>query len=118
MIIDLHNHTRASHDGFTSSSQLLRACVVRAINMVAVTEHDLACIVDPRPFEAHGIVLIPGCEYTTEAGAHVIGLFVTDPLPEGSTRQEIIKHIQSSDGLIVMSHPFNPGSGYLEIHGE
>jgi predicted metal-dependent phosphoesterase TrpH len=118
MIVDLHNHTIASHDGFTNNEQLLNACIRRSVNAIAVTEHDRACSVDRAKFNANGIELIPGCEYTTEGGAHIIGLFVTQSLQIGSKRETILNFIKSNDGIAVMPHPFKPVSGYLAIHGD
>ena len=118
MIIDLHNHTSLSYDGFTEAEDLLAACLMRGINAVAVTEHDQTCTVDSELFKRNGIELIPGCEYTTEGGAHIIGLFVMGSLPYGTPRGDIISYIKSNDGIVVMPHPWKPGSGYLAIHGD
>lgn len=118
MIFDLHTHTAASHDGFTTPKELLEACVLRGISGIAVTEHDAVSSVDPSPFAERGIELIPGCEFTTDRSAHIVGLFVRTPLPQGSTPETILRHIHAEGGLASMPHPMKPGSGYLDIHGE
>jgi len=118
MLLDLHTHTNASHDGITTQQQLLDACVVRGINVLAITEHDKYASVDAGAFSARGITIIPGCEFTTDKGAHIIGLWVSDAFPAGNSRESILRHIKQSGGLAIMPHPMKPGSGYLEIYQE
>lgn len=115
MILDLHTHTRHSHDGFTTSDELLAACVARGIDAVAVTEHDLPCAVDPAPFIEHGVEVISGCEFTDSKGAHIIGLFVCKGLPTGQPTEAVLDHIHGEGGLAVMPHPWKPGSGFMSM---
>jgi predicted metal-dependent phosphoesterase TrpH len=118
MILDLHTHTRKSHDGFTKPSELLAACIARGIDAVAVTEHDLPCVLDPTPFAERGIELIPGCEFTDANGAHIIGLFVRKGLPIGLRSEAILDHIHAEGGLSVMPHPWKKGSGFMSTGGD
>lgn len=117
MIVDLHTHTLHSFDGFTTQSELIRACLSRGIGAIAITEHDELCRLDSSEFEKHGINLIPGCEYTTREGAHIIGLFTNVSLPVGSERHIIFSSLEEVGALIFMPHPFKQGSGYLNIYG-
>ena len=64
------------------------------------------------------MTLVPGCEFTTDRGAHIIGLFVRAGLLKGSTREAVFAHIRSEGGLIVLPHPFKPGSGYFAFYQE
>jgi predicted metal-dependent phosphoesterase TrpH len=118
LIFDLHSHTQASFDAFTTADELRRACLRRGISMVAVTEHDATCAVDPAPFSADGVVLVPGCEFTTDRGAHVLGLFLSRGLPKGASREAVFEHIRAEGGLIVLPHPYKPGSGYFDFYEE
>lgn len=117
MILDLHTHTNHSFDGFTTQAELIFACQSRGINAIAITEHDQLCKLDPFEFERNGIHLIPGCEYTTSEGAHIIGLFTDISLPIGSDRHLIFSSLEEAESLVIMPHPFKPGSGYLSIYG-
>jgi len=117
MILDLHTHTSHSFDGFTTQAELIFACKSRGINAVAITEHDQVCKLDPLEFDKHGIHLIPGCEYTTSEGAHIIGLFTDISLPVGSDRHLIFSKLEELGCVVIMPHPFKPGSGYLSIYG-
>lgn len=118
MILDLHTHTRHSHDGFTSPDELLAACIARGVSAVAVTEHDLPCALDPAPFAARGIELIPGCEFTDVNDAHIVGLFVRKGLPMRLPSEAILDHIRAEGGLAVMPHPWKPGSGFMAMGGD
>jgi hypothetical protein len=118
MIVDLHTHTRASHDGYTEPGELLAACLLRGVGAVAITEHDRGSRVDPTPFRDAGVELVPGCEFTTDRGAHILGLFVAEGLPPGSAPGAVLDFIDRAGGIAVMPHPFKPCSGYLAIHGE
>lgn len=118
MLIDLHSHTISSHDGFTSEAQMIEACIIRGIDAIAITEHDKVSALSSKKFADKNIELIPGCEFTTNAGAHIIGLFISDPLPFGSSRHEIVRHIKGQGGFVVMPHPWKQNSGYMAVHEE
>ena len=117
MIVDLHVHTRHSMDGFSSLKEVFLAARKRNIKFIAITEHDRAYVSDKAlEREFPDIYIIPGCEFTTDKGAHIIGLFVDYALPKGSTREEIFDYVRSLDGLLIMPHPYKPGSGYMTIY--
>ena len=118
MIVDLHNHTSVSHDGFTKQNELIDACIVRGINVIAVTEHDAFCELDASLFKESGIELIFGREFTTIDGAHILGLFISNSMPKSDSRYDIVHHIKSQNGTVIMPHPWKPGSGYLSIYDE
>lgn len=113
MLFDLHCHTFRSFDAFTSDSEILSQCIERGVNAIAITEHDLDCEVDKAVFHQNGIELISGCEFTDNNGAHIIGLFVSGSLPIGSNAGDIIRYVKSQNGLLVMPHPWKPGSGFM-----
>jgi hypothetical protein len=118
MILDLHSHTVASFDGFTSEEELLRACLLRGVDVVAVTEHDRACRVDRARFNELGVEVIPGCEFTTDRGAHIVGLYVSEPAAVGLSPEETLRFIEGEGGIALMPHPWKPGSGCMSVHEE
>ena len=117
MILDLHAHTRLSHDGFTEVNQLINSCKLRGVDAIAVTEHDRVCQLDSSLFKKAGIELIPGCEFTDNSGAHILGLFVHKSLPYGESTENILLHIRAEGGFSVMPHPWKPGSGFMALNG-
>lgn len=118
MLIDLHTHTLNSFDGFTTAKQMLGVCIDRKIQVVAITEHDQPCKIDPSPFYDNGIMMVSGCEYTNEKGAHIIGLFVKNAIRPRSRSKEILDHIHNEGGIAIMPHPMKPCSGYLALECE
>ena len=112
---DLHCHTIKSFDAFTSPKELLKACIIKKINLIAITEHDLINKVNKKLFLEKGINIIDGCEYTTDKGAHIIGLFVKNNLIGGNYR-EVISHIKNQSGLVLIPHPFKKKSGIFRVY--
>lgn len=115
-LIELHCHTFRSFDGFSTDQQLIEACQAKQIKALAITEHDVRCQVNVEAFRQQGISVIPGCEYTTDLGAHIIGLFVEQTLPVGSTRDAVFDCIAAQGGLVLLPHPWKPGSGYFTLY--
>ncbi len=112
---DLHCHTHLSFDGFTTSDELLRACKIKKINTIAITDHDLICKINKHKFRKNNVFLIDGCEFTTDKGAHIIGLFVRNLISNG-TYKEVIEHIKKENGIILIPHPFKPKSGVCKVY--
>lgn len=116
MRAELHCHSDASFDAFSTPQQILQACVAKGIDVLAITEHDVVGDFPVAGFAEAGVQVIRGCEYTSVRGAHVIGLFIRSALPAGRcTPQQIIAHIRSEGGLVLLPHPFKPGSGYFAV---
>tara|TARA_B100002019_G_scaffold263708_1_gene251952 strand:+ start:826 stop:1617 length:792 start_codon:yes stop_codon:yes gene_type:complete len=115
ILADLHCHTVKSYDAFTTNRELLNACIVKGINLIAITEHDLVNKIQKKDFHKNGINVIDGCEYTTNRGAHIIGLFVNKPI-KNANYKEIIEHIKNQAGIVLIPHPFKKGSGVCAIY--
>ena len=90
MLVDLHNHTYKSHDGFSTDKQIISACKKKGINAIAITEHDVPCRSNSKLYKENDIELIKGCEFTTNNGAHIIGLFISDRNLLDNSREGII----------------------------
>lgn len=101
---DLHLHTEASHDGRHSLQRMVRAAKAAGLDAIAVTEHNLY---QEKPAELEGILLIPACELSTEAG-HITALFIKElPAFEGlPSAEEAITAIHRCGGLAILAHPF------------
>ena len=112
--LDLHVHTDASPDGRASLAAQVTAAKATGLDAIAVTDHNCCTPVPPQP---GGILLIPGCEVSTQVG-HITGLFLQAPLdlaalwakglPAG---QAAVAEIRRCGGLAVLAHPFeNPAA--------
>lgn len=111
---EFHCHTSRSHDGFTSYQDLIEECQKKEIGAVTITEHDVLRLTDSEKqlFVNAGIQLIPGCEMTSNTGAHIIGLFIETAL-SNRPAPEIVDHILGQGGLVYIPHPFKADSGLL-----
>lgn len=77
MKIDLHCHSTAS-DGLYSPEILMDLARIRAIDVLALTDHDTLAGVDEAQNYAQGLQLIPGIELSTQyqgESIHVLGYF-------------------------------------------
>jgi predicted metal-dependent phosphoesterase TrpH len=120
MILDLHTHTKRSFDAFTSEKELMRACIIKGIDVIGLTEHDLHAKVDFDNFKKNGVVALSGCEFTTDKGVHIIGFFENSKKVEIKSRDknETLVYIKNLDGVAVMPHPLKSNTGYLSVYGE
>ena len=118
MLIDFHCHTRLSHDGFTTYKELLIACNKKNISAISITEHDKLDPFIESYFKKTELNVIKGCEFTTNLGAHIIGLFINNATPENNDIYTIIKYIISQNGLILVPHPYKETSGVLKVYEE
>lgn len=104
---DLHMHTVAS-DGTATAQQILDHVARRGdLNVIAITDHD--CLDeslwaysqrDRYPFD-----VIPGVEVTSYEG-HILGLWVTQPIPMGMSIAETTAAVHQQGGIAILAHPF------------
>lgn len=104
MKIDLHVHSRASHDGMSSLTAIIKSARRRGLTGLAITDHNL--LVTERVLEAeNGFHLIRGEEIETTEG-EIIGLFLTRPIPPGLSPAETLAAIKEQGGVAYLPHPF------------
>ncbi len=108
--VDLHVHTDASDDGLSTLEQQAAAAQKAGLHAMAVTDHN-QCTPLPGP-ELHGVLLIPGCEVSTQAG-HITGVFLDSPLDLEKLRAQglptaaaAVEEIHRHGGIAVLAHPF------------
>ncbi|WP_069133147.1 PHP domain-containing protein [Rhodohalobacter halophilus] len=115
--IDFHLHTNKSFDGYNSYNQILKQCILKNIHAVAFTDHDVIKIPQKayRLFEKHNINIIPGCEFTTDKGAHIIGLFI-EYNKLNLSLDEVVDLVEKQNGLLYIPHPFKKVSGVFDVY--
>jgi predicted metal-dependent phosphoesterase TrpH len=113
MRTELHCHSLRSYDGLMSLDEILQNCRLKGIDAVAITDHNRA-IESSWLTRARrsGVRLIPGFEITTDCGAHIIGLFVTN-LPKKRSLKAVVDHVLAEGGLVSIPHPLKKESGLL-----
>lgn len=105
---DLHIHTSAS-DGVATIAEVLNHVQRNTLlDVIAITDHDrvdAACwAYDHR--QRYSFEIIPGVEVTTISG-HVLGLWVTQPIPRDMSFEETVAAIHEQGGLAVLAHPYH-----------
>lgn len=104
---DLHIHTNFS-DGVASPQDTLDFIAEhRQLDVVAITDHD---VLDGSLWAYHHrhrypFDIIPGVEVTSADG-HVLGLWVTKPIPKDLSLAETVAAIHEQDGIAILAHPF------------
>ena len=103
--IDLHVHTRHSHDSAAPVSSVLQRCRDAGLDMVAITDHDnIRGGLEAR--ELGGLPVIVGEEIKSAKG-DIIGLFLDEPVPPKLSPLETVKRVKAQGGLVGIPHPFD-----------
>lgn len=102
---DLHIHTCYSFDCSLSPEAIVRRCLARGINCIAVTDHgtiDGALKVrEIAPFP-----VIVGQEVYTQEG-EIMGVFLKKPVPHGLPLLEAVWRIKEQGGIVGVPHPLD-----------
>ena len=104
---DIHMHTTAS-DGFYSVQQVLdHIARLGALDVVAITDHDVldASLWAYANRTRYPFDIVPGVEISSAEG-HVLGLWITQPVPRGLSLAETAAAVHELGGLAVLAHPF------------
>ena len=104
---DLHMHTTAS-DGYATVQELLdHVAKIAQLDVIAITDHDIldASITAWEQQAHYPFDIVPGVEVSSRDG-HVLGLWITQPIPAGLSLTETAAAIHEQNGLAVLAHPF------------
>ena len=105
MRIDLHLHSRYSHDGRSTLEELIERCAECGLDRIALTDHNTVegalALAEIAPDLA-----IVGEEAKTREG-EVIGLFITRRLPPYMRAEDVMDMIHAMGGLTYVPHPLD-----------
>jgi len=102
---DLHLHSFRSPDCNMSLDTIIRTCLRRGINCIAITDHN--SFGSARELQRLApFPVIPGEEIKTTEG-EIIGLFLTDEIPRGMSPGATVEEIRSQGGIVYIPHPFD-----------
>lgn len=108
-IADLHMHTTCS-DGTAHIKDLLDFIATKRphLDTIAITDHDTvdAALWAIEHQHEYRFNIIPGIEVSSTAG-HILGLWVTTPIPTKLDLAETVAAIHEAGGLAVLAHPFH-----------
>lgn len=104
--VDCHSHTMWSGDCTTTPEELLGAVTDSAIDVLCITDHNAIAgavqLADELPCR-----VIVGEELRVGSG-EIIGLFLTERLPQGIGLIEAANRIRDQGGVVYIPHPFDP----------
>jgi predicted metal-dependent phosphoesterase TrpH len=104
--IDLHVHTRHSHDSAAPVDSVLQRCRDSGLGVVAITDHDnIRGGLEARERTA-GFPVIVGEEIKSTRG-DIIGLFLEEAIPPRLSPLETAKRVKDQGGLVGVPHPFD-----------
>ena len=103
--VELHCHTYHSSDSLMLPEQILEACDRRAIDRIAITDHNSIAGAREAARLAPDRVII-GEEILTTEG-ELLGYFMSDEIPAGLTPLEVIQRLNGQGAVISVSHPFD-----------
>ncbi len=102
---DLHIHTKYSMDCDTSLEKIIVRCKEIGINCLAVSDHGTIegalRLKEMAPFP-----IIVAEEILTSHG-EIMGMFLKERIPSGSSTEETIARIREQGGLVCIPHPFD-----------
>lgn len=102
---DLHLHSFRSPDCNMSLDTIIRTCLRRGINCVALTDHN-SLSAAPALQRLAPFPVILGEEIKTTEG-EITGLFLTDEIPRGKTPGATVEEIRRQGGVVYIPHPFD-----------
>ena len=103
---EFHCHTVYSPDSLVELETLLKACDVRGIDKIAITDHGChqgalkAYQLDPER-------VIVAEEIETPEG-ELLGYFMTEEIPQGLPAVEVVRRLRGQGAFISMAHPYDP----------
>ena len=104
--VDLHTHTMWSGDSTTTPDEFAAAVEASGLDVVCITDHNaIDGAVELRDRLACRVII--GEELRTAAG-EIIGLFLTERVPMGSSHVDAAKAIRDQGGVVYIPHPFDP----------
>ncbi|RMG89905.1 MAG: PHP domain-containing protein [Chloroflexi bacterium] len=105
---DLHMHTQAS-DGLLPVQDLLKYIQkLGTLDVIAITDHDTldASLWAYEHRKHYTFDIVPGVEISSNDG-HVLGWWVTKPIPAGLSLIETVTAIHEQGGIAILAHPFH-----------
>ncbi len=109
ILVDLHMHTRWSHDCSIEPSELIDHAEEIGLGAIAVTDHNVfgGAIETAELAEGRDLVVVKAEEVKTDGQGEVIGLFLSEEIPRGMSFADTIAAIREQEGVVYLPHPFD-----------
>ncbi len=103
--MDLHLHSRWSHDSWTTLDKLVARCREAGLDRIALTDHNTAEGALELKRLAPELAIV-GEEVKTAEG-EIVGLFINATVPPGGRPEDVCDMIHAMGGLTYAVHPFD-----------
>lgn len=106
--LELHTHTKYSHDSNLSKFFYLIMLKLKRIKYVAICDHNeiMGAVEYKQYLSKYGINVIVGEEIFTKNG-EIIGLFLEKKIEPFMSVEDTIEAIKNQDGLVYIPHPYD-----------
>ena len=108
--VDLHMHTDHSSDCATPVKVLIETARDRGFGAIAITDHNEVSGAQEAAKVTEGMddfKIIVAEEVMTGDAGEVIGLFLTEKIPKGTSMRDTITEVKRQGGLVYVPHPFD-----------
>ncbi|MBN1189594.1 MAG: PHP domain-containing protein [Dehalococcoidales bacterium] len=102
---DFHIHSRYSMDCNTSLDQIIRTCLRKKINCVAIADH--GAIEGALQLKKIAPFYVIVAEEILTTRGEIMGMFLRELVPSGLSIDESIRRIKEQGGLFCAQHPFD-----------
>lgn len=103
--VDLHTHTDRSPDAAIPPRELVERAIAAGLDRVAVTDHgEIEGALEAREVAPERVIV--GEEVKCACGTELIGLFLSERIPQRLALEEVIERIRDQDGLVYAPHPY------------
>ncbi len=109
IVVDLHMHTRWSHDCSIEPSALVDHAESEGLGAIAVTDHNVfgGALETVELARGRELNVIAGEEVKTDRDGEVIGLFLHEEIPRGMSFADTVAAIREQEGVVYVPHPFD-----------
>lgn len=112
--LDLHVHSANSHDCSITLEEAVKHSIEKGLDGFAVTDHDKITDIPEHMAEESDLVIVQGVEISAR-GAHVLGLYVSDPIPPNLSIIETVDIIHDQGGFAIVAHPYSFFKTWINI---
>lgn len=112
--LDLHTHAYDSPDGSLGLNDYKKMLEHGPLSYIAITSHDSVRAAQEIQ-AALGDHIIVGEEITAQEG-EIIGLYLTQEVPNGMTAAQTVHAIKQQGGVVYIPHPFETARKGLKAH--
>ncbi|MCP3992791.1 MAG: PHP domain-containing protein [Actinomycetia bacterium] len=104
--VDCHSHSMWSGDCTTTPDELAAAIEASRIDVLCITDHNVIAGASQLASELPCRVIIG--EEMRVGGGELIGLFLSERVPQGLGPLESARRIRDQGGIVYIPHPFDP----------